>query len=219
MKIEINNSYNIDCMVGLRQMQEQGLTANLLLTDIPYGVTSRQSNGLRGLDKAGADISTFDLGEFLKLVDNVITENFVIFCGTEQVSQIRRYFADKGYTTRLIIWEKKNSSPMNGQHNYLSGVECAVYAKKRGGTFNAHCKNTVMRHNAGRNKIHPTQKSLPLWCEILGDLSNEGQTVLDTCAGSGTTAVACLAMNRNYICFEIDPEYFEQAKRRLETNP
>lgn len=41
------------------------------------------------------------------------------------------------------IWRKTNPSPMNGQHIYLSGIENAVWFKKRGGVFNAHCKNTV----------------------------------------------------------------------------
>ena len=47
---------------------------------------------------------------------------------------------------------------MNGQHIYLSGVENAIWFKKRGGTFNAHCKNTVFKYPIGRSKLHPTEK-------------------------------------------------------------
>ena len=44
-------------------------------------------------------------------------------------------------TVRHLVWEKTNPSPMNGQYIYLSGIENAVWFKKKGATFNAHCKN------------------------------------------------------------------------------
>lgn len=145
-----------------------------------------------------------------------IKSNFVIFCGREQISDIYKYFACKGYTTRLLIWQKSNPSPMNGEYCYLSGIETAVYAKKKGGTFNAFCKNTVFKHNSGTRDIHPTQKPLSLWYELLGDLTNENDLVLDTCMGSFTTAVACHKMQRHFIGAELDKEYFALGQKRLQ---
>lgn len=215
MEIKENTIYNCDCMELMQEMVAQGIKANLLLTDIPYGEVNREDNGLRTLTKENADVVKFDLTEFLELVDKCITDNFIIWCGTEQVSEIRKFFAEKDYTTRLIIWQKNNPSPMNGQYTYLSGIECGIYAKKPNGTFNAFCKNTVFKHNSGEKDIHPTQKPLSLWYELLSDLSNEGDLVLDTCMGSFTTAIACHKMGRKYIGAELDPTYYELGLQRL----
>ena len=86
---------------------------------------------------------------------------------------------------------------------------------KKGATFNAFCKNTVFEHNAGKNEIHPTQKPLSLWYELIRDNSNEGQLVFDPCAGSGTTAVACHKLKRDFICFEVNKDYYDAASKRL----
>jgi site-specific DNA-methyltransferase (adenine-specific) len=64
--------------------------------------------------------------------------------------------------------------------------------------------------------LHPTQKPVALFEYLIKTYTNEGETVLDNCMGSGTTAVACINTNRNYIGFELDPTYFEIAKQRIE---
>ncbi|WMZ75471.1 site-specific DNA-methyltransferase [Staphylococcus pseudintermedius] len=65
-------------------------------------------------------------------------------------------------------------------------------------------------------RIHPTQKPVALFEYLIKTYSNEGETVLDNCMGSGTTAVACLNTKRNYIGFELDEEYYEVALKRIE---
>ena len=67
-----------------------------------------------------------------------------IFCSTEQVSEIRRLLGLNKLSTRLIIWNKTNPSPMNGQYIWLSSVECCVYGKFPKATFNEHCKGSVL---------------------------------------------------------------------------
>ena len=66
-----------------------------------------------------------------------------------------------------------------------------------------------------RNKLHPTQKPVELLEYLIKTYTNEGETVLDNCMGSGTTGVACLNTNRNFIGIELDDKYFEIAKNRL----
>jgi DNA modification methylase len=210
------------------KMVEQGFKAHTLLTDIPYDAVNQNDimedgdstlnhfKKIRKLNKGNADVATFKLQEFLELVNNIVTDNFVIFCGKEQFSQIFKFFVDCGYTARALVWEKKNPSPMLGEYVYLSGVELAVYARKPKGTFNANCKNSVLRHNVGINEIHPTQKPLPLWYEILKDITNEKQIVIDPCMGSFTTAVACHRLVRRFIGFELDGEYFKRGYERLQ---
>jgi site-specific DNA-methyltransferase (adenine-specific) len=72
-------------------------------------------------------------------------------------------------------------------------------------------------NNNQKDKVHPTQKPVALFEYLIKTYTNEGETVLDNCMGSGTTGVACKNLNRNFIGIEIDPTYFEIAKERIET--
>mgnify|MGYP002519691512 CR=1 FL=1 len=68
-------------------------------------------------------------------------------------------------------------------------------------------------------KQHPTQKPVDLCEYLIKTFTNENDTVLDNCMGSGTTGVACKHLNRNFIGVELDPNYFEIAKNRIENEP
>ena len=207
-----------DCMELMNNIPNESI--DLVLTDIPYNVVNREDNGLRKLDKENADILTFDLINFLEQLYDKAKSTIIIFCGKEQVSTIHSFFNNKQKkgkgTVRQLIWEKSNPSPMNGQHIYLSGVENAIWFKKRGGTFNAHCKNTVFKYPIGRSKLHPTEKNHLLLQELILDNSNENDLILDPCMGSGSTGVVALQNNRNFLGIKLNQNYFEIAKNRLE---
>lgn len=203
-----------DCMTYLKNVPNKSMTCTV--TDIPYGEVNRKSNGLRNLDKKDADIVTFSLEDFVEEICRVTSGSIYIFCSTEQVSAIRSLLVKAGASTRLCIWEKTNPSPMNGKTIWLSGIECCVYGKFKGATFNEHCKNTVFRFPTVRGKIHPTQKPVALLQYLIETSTRGGDTVFDPCMGSGTTGVAALKSNRNFIGVELNPEYFKEAKKRLE---
>lgn len=213
--IELHNG---NCLHILKDIPDNKV--NLTLTDIPYGECNRNDNGLRNLDKEGADVETFNLQEFLNDVYRVTNGTIIVFCGQHQFSEIKNFFQDKQDkgkgTVRQLIWEKTNPSPMNGQHIYLSGIENAVWFKKSGGTFNARCKNTVFRYPCGKSKLHPTEKNHDLLKELILDNSNKGDLVLDPCMGSGSTGVACIDTNREFIGIELNEHYFNISKERLE---
>lgn len=218
--MEVNTIYNTDCISFMRSVNERERErVDLTLTDIPYGEVNRSSNGLRVLDKEDADIISFNLQEFLENVYEITRSTIIIFCGKEQLSEIHKFFSDKQKankgTVRQIIWEKSNPSPMNGQNIYLSGIENAVWFKKRGGTFNAHCKNTVFRYPCGRSKLHPTEKNHDLLKELILDNSNEGDIVFDPCAGSGSHLLVAKENGRKWLGTEINEEYFKIAKSRM----
>ena len=67
-----------------------------------------------------------------------------------------------------------------------------------------------------KGKVHPTQKPVALLEYLIKTYTNEGETVLDNCMGSGSTGVACINTNRNFIGYELDEHYFQIAKERLE---
>ena len=104
MGIKLDTVYNCDCMELMEEMRRGGIIANLLLTDIPYNAVNKHiSNGKRQLNNGNADIITFDLHEFLVIADEIVADNFVIFCGFEQISEITLFFKEKGYLTRMIV--------------------------------------------------------------------------------------------------------------------
>ena len=106
-------------------------------------------------------------------------------------------------------------------HNRASGTlgqtgEKEGYVhKSNGGLF---YPKTVLEfsnvHNAGTG-LHPTQKPVALLEYLIRTYTNEGDTVLDNCMGSGTTGVACKRQNRNFIGMEIDDHYYQIAVKRI----
>ena len=101
-----------------------------------------------------------------------------------------------------------------------------LYGKIKGGGFKhgnnkpadaRYPKHIIEISNANqRGKVHPTQKPVPLFEYLIKTYTNEGETVLDNCMGSGTTAIACLNTNRNFIGFELDKGYFDIANERID---
>lgn len=71
-------------------------------------------------------------------------------------------------------------------------------------------------HNVGL--LHPTQKPVPLLEYLIQTYTNEGETVLDNVMGSGSTGVACVNTNRNFIGMELDEHYFQVAQERIENH-
>ena len=74
----------------------------------------------------------------------------------------------------------------------------------------------VLYFKRDKDRIHPTQKPVSLLEYLIKTYTNEGETVLDNCMGSGSCGVACRNTNRNFIGMELDKEYFEIAKKRIE---
>ena len=210
---------NDDCMNVMKEMPNSCI--DFVMTDIPYDEVNRDSGGLRNLDKGSADVMTFNLHEFLHELLRITKNSLCIFCGRRQFSDIYIYISDNTdfgkWSTRPIVWEKTNPSPMNGDKIYLSGTEFAVWAKKGGAkTFNAFCKNTVFRYPNGSSKVHPTEKNHELLRELILDNTNAGDIVFDPCMGSGSSLLVALENDRKAVGCELSKEWFDIAKRRID---
>ncbi len=217
-----NKIYNIDCMDAMKNMGDNSV--DFILTDIPYDGVNRSdssknrinSKALRVLDKQDADIITFDLDEFLSEVIRITSNSLCIFCGYGQLSIIYNTFIKNNLTARIVVWEKTQFSPMNGDIIYGGNVELAVWGKKHNnGVFNAFCKGTVFKYGSGASKIHPTQKNTELFKEIILDNTNPGMLILDPCIGSGTTAIAAIETGRKFIGFEKQEKWYNVANERI----
>lgn len=115
---------------------------------------------------------------------------------------------------RFIEWIKTNPQPLNSKRNYLTNCrEVALLGVKESKPiFNSTYDNAIYKFplQGGKNRFHPTQKSVLLFEELIKKHSNEGSWVLDTFLGSGTTAIACKRNNRNFKGCEISKEYVER---------
>jgi site-specific DNA-methyltransferase (adenine-specific) len=125
---------------------------------------------------------------------------------------------------RFIEWIKTNPQPINSQRNYLTNCrEIALLAVKGAKpTFNSSYDKGIYDKGiyeypiyGGKDRFHPTQKSLPLFEDLIVKHSNEGDIVLDCFLGSGTTAVAALNTNRKFIGCELEKDYFEKSLKRI----
>jgi len=115
---------------------------------------------------------------------------------------------------RFVEWIKTNPQPINQYTSYLSNCrEMALLAVKGSKpTFNSKYDKGVYEFPmaSGKNKFHPTQKNINLFEALIEKHSNEGDTVVDTFLGSGTTAIACKNKKRKFIGCEINKEYFDK---------
>jgi len=213
MKVEIGDAtlYLGDCMDILPTLDK----VDAVITDPPYGEVNRKNSGLRNLDRGVADVADFEIKELATLLAKHGSSVYV-WCGTEQVSELRAAMVNFGMSSRLCIWEKTNPSPMNGQHLWLSSIETCVFGKESGATFNEHCASPVFRMATEPKEYHPTAKPIPLMERLIQASTNEGMTVIDPFMGSGTTGVAAIQMGRKFIGIEREPKYFDIACKRIE---
>jgi site-specific DNA-methyltransferase (adenine-specific) len=111
----------------------------------------------------------------------------------------------------------------SGGYNTLSPIYRPCYNKPNGGAVAGDGRNqthtnyptSVLRFPSEPKPVHPTQKSLDLFRYLVRTFSNEGDTVLDCCFGSGTTGVAAIGEGRQFVGIERDAGYFEIARERI----
>ena len=114
--------------------------------------------------------------------------------------------------TGLPYTDKRNTGKRNASVGTEQGIKRELINNK--GT---RYPSSVQKFNNGNNgNVHPTQKPVALLEYLIKTYTNENETVLDNCMGSGSTGVACINTNRNFIGMELDDKYFEIAKKRIE---
>jgi site-specific DNA-methyltransferase (adenine-specific) len=121
--------------------------------------------------------------------------------------------------------QKTEGKPFNkGNRKHDNGIATEVYNKipnagieiiNEDGMRNPRSVQYFVTGES-EGKFHPTQKPTWMFEYLIKTYSKEGETVLDNCSGSGTTAIACLKTKRNYICIENDKQYFENSNHRVE---
>jgi site-specific DNA-methyltransferase (adenine-specific) len=139
----------------------------------------------------------------------------IIWFDLWKIGELKQIMEDcKFNQIRFIEWIKTNPQPLNSKTNYLTNCrEIALLGVKGGSpTFNSSYDKGIYEYplQGGKNRFHPTQKSLALFEALIKKHSNENDVIMDTFLGGGTTAIACKKTKRNFKGCEISKEYFDK---------
>ena len=170
------------------------------------------------------DYGSWDNDFTINMLDKYISEYYnklrkggtmIIFFDIWKISILKDIMEKYNFKQiRFIEWIKTNPQPRNSKVNYLTNCrEIALLGVKDGlPTFNSSYDNGIYNFplQGGKNRFHPTQKSLLLFEELIKKHSNKGDVILDTFLGSGTTAFACIKTERQFKGCEINAEYYNK---------
>lgn len=223
--LEINKLYNIDCLEGMKYIDDQSI--DMILCDLPYGVTKNKWDSIIPLNK------------LWKQYERIIKINGVIVLFGQDKFSARLMMSNEKLHRYNLIWEKTTpTGHLNAKRMPLRNHEDMLVFYKKLPCYNPqkttghkrkvstakHKRNSKKTTNYGEHGLttydsterypksiwkfatdkqkkayHPTQKPVNLLEELIKTYTNEGYLILDNCIGSGSTAEACINTNRNYI--------------------
>jgi site-specific DNA-methyltransferase (adenine-specific) len=192
--LKLNQIYNMDCMEGMKQIPDKYF--ELAIVDPPYGI-GISNNPVRQLhDKKQWDLSIPSDEYFNELMR--VSKHQIIWGGN--------YYGLPA-TQNYIVWDKKQPEKFS-----LAMCELAWCSIQQPSKM---YRLSVLEE---RNKIHPTQKPVKLYQWLLRNYAKQGDKILDTHMGSGSSIIACYDMGFDYIAFEIDEDYFKAAIKRIDAH-
>jgi len=214
----MNVAYNMDCMNAMEGMKDNEF--DLAIVDVPYGIGENGSrNKTRG--KLIFRSKTF-----------VNSKNYKGFAGDDKEPPKQQYFNELFRVSKnQIIW---------GANHFIEKINknssCwIVWDKDNGNSDFADCElawtsfktavrkfkfrwNGLLQENM-KNKefrIHPTQKPVALYKWLLTNYAKQGDKILDTHLGSGSSRIACYDLGFDFVGYELDKEYFKAQEKRFE---
>ena len=236
--IELNTIYNEDCLEGMKRIPDKSV--DMILADLPYGTTQNKWDSVIPLDRLWEQYNRIikDNGAIVLTAQTPFDK----VLGVSNLKQLKyEWIWDKKLATghlnskrmplkrheNILVFYKRppvyNPQFTKGEpydkgfalrESENWGKQVAVSGKNESGR--RHPTSLIVKSNANqRIKVHPTQKPVELFEYLIKTYTNEGETVLDNCMGSGTTAIACLNTDRQYIGFELDADYYKLANERI----
>lgn len=217
--------WNEPMQTGLSHVPDGSV--DLVLMDPPYEMDSTRGAGAFGSSKRRVydEIEPISHGITDDDLDMIYGKqehlNTYVFASKKQLRQLLDYFDDRGANVDLLTWHKTNPTP-TCNNKYLSDTEYIVYARDPGvplyGDYHTKRKWFETTTNKADKDLygHPTAKPVPIVRTLIENSTRPGQTVMDPYMGSGTTAEAAIQSGRRFTGFELDPGYYDTAKRRIE---
>lgn len=222
--LKLNKLYNIDCLIGMKDIDDKSI--DLILCDLPYGTTRNKWDSVISLEKLweqycriikddGA-IVLFAQTPFDKVLGSsnlkMLKYEWIWEKTTATGHLNAKKMPMKAHENILVFYKKlptynpqktKGHTPVHSYTKYQD--DGSNYGKTKigisGGGSTERYPRSVLQFSTDKQKcaLHPTQKPVALLEYLIKTYSNEGDVILDNCIGSGSTAVACIHTNRNFI--------------------
>lgn len=200
-----------DCLDILPTIANGSMDA--IITDPPYGI--KYQSARRAKDTRFPIIK----GDTTFIIDWLQFEADCLFsfCRWDVQEKWRKAIEKHWKVKSQVIWDKCTHGLGDLKAQYAPQHDIAWFAIRNGYKFPGRRPTSVYRFlRVSAEKLqHPTQKPLPLMKRIITDLTPKGAIVIDPFMGSGTTGVACVQTDRNFIGIEIDPGYYAIAEKRI----
>ena len=236
-----------DCLEVMKDIPDNSI--DLIVTDPPYGISYQSNYKQVKFKKLQNDDNLNWFSDFSKQVYRVLKNNTSLFLFTRAdkigFMMDNLVSVEFKFKNMLIIPTANPTSCGDLSASFVNGFEVVLFFNKGRNKFReTNLKKTSesyrndKRFNAPEfvyrlpalwdfvkatehnlNLVHPTQKSVEVFESMIKICSDENSIVLDPFSGSGTTAVACKKLNRNFIGIEISPEYCKIAEERLKKVP
>lgn len=228
------NLHNDDCLNVFKTINDNSI--DLIVSDIPYkivsggctkdpvkiratkfmgGMLDRHNPNDHDLIKSGKIFKYNDIkfSEFLPSLYRILKDDShcYLMVNGRNLNELQNEAEKVGFKYQnLLVWDKGNATPNKW---YMNACEFILFLRKgKAKNINNLGSKTILSVPNVRNKMHPTEKPVELIQILIENSSNENDTVLDPFMGSGSTGIACLNTNRNFIGIEIDAKYYEIAK-------
>lgn len=225
-----------DCLELMKEIPDKSI--DMILCDLPYGTTACKWDVLIPFKSMWTQYNRIikDNGAIILFASQPFTTKLVFsnfhnfrYCWYWKKNNVTGALFAKVQPMRCVeeICVFYRQKPTYNPQGLIKLDECVrkipddgeVYGRKKNASIQTHKgypKNLLKFKNIPSTaRLHPTQKPVELLEYLIKTYTNEGETVLDNCMGSGSTGVAALNNDRNFIGFELDGKYFDVAKGRL----
>lgn len=215
--------YKGNCLEVMKDIPNESI--DLIVTDPPYLIkykTNRRKNKKHDFCSEILNDDNYDL------ISNYIKECFRIlkndtamymFCNCDRVDYFKQELEKTGFNIKnMIIWVKNNHTAGDLKAQFGKQYEIIFLVNKGRSLFNGKRITDVWNFNkvSGNKQVHQNQKPLDLLEQCILKHSKDNDVIFDGFMGSGSTGVACKHTNRRFIGIELDDNYFEIAKKRIE---
>lgn len=214
--------YNEDCLIGMKNIESESI--DLVVTDPPYLVnykTGRRKDKTHRFSKVILNDDNEQLIiDYINECYRILKNNsaMYMFCSSDKVDFFKQQLEKKFKVKNMIIWVKNNHTAGDLKGSFGRKYEIIFLVVKGKKHFNGKRLTDIWEFDkvSGKNQLHQNQKPLDLIKQCIEKHSDKGDLVFDGFVGSGTTAIACKELGRNFIGFELDKGYFDIAIKRLE---